>query len=219
MERLQLEVPQSWEDIKLKDYLDLQSELKNYADDEEAMTAMLLNKLCGLDVQLLPHISINDYEGLKGELASFMNDVDLPLQRFIQIDGVEYGFEPNLSKMAYGAFLDITQWDTLTIDKNWAKVMNILYRPVLKKDKHHYAIEPYVSKDNTDKFLELGMDIHFGALFFFVRLWTDLLKGILNSTMGMEGLPPQLKPILERSGKVIHQSMNSLMGISYSLTK
>ncbi len=219
MEKLRLEIPQGWEDIKLKDYLELQAELKNYSDDEEAMTAMLFNKLCGLDVQLLPHISIKDYESLKSELAGFMNNVEMPLQRFIQIEGVEYGFEPNLSKMAYGAFLDITQWDTLTIDKNWAKVMSVLYRPVLKKDKVHYSIQPYEGTDNTDKFLELGMHIHFGALFFFVRLLTDLLNGILNSLMGMEDLPPQLKPILEKSGKVMHQSMNSLMGTSYYLTK
>lgn len=219
MERIQLEIPQSWEDIKLKDYLDLQTELKNYADDEEAQTAVLLSKLCGLEPILTQKLSVNDYNILKGELGSFMNNVELPLQKFITIEGKEYGFEPNLSKMSYGAFLDITKYDTLTIDKNWSHIMSVLYRPVTKKDKIHYSIEPYDGEDRSTLFLNVGMDVHFGALFFFVNLLMELLNATLNSTKIMEEVPAQLKPILQRSGQVILQSMNSLVGTSYNLTK
>jgi hypothetical protein len=219
MEKLQLEVPTSWEDITLKDYLELQAELKNYSDNEEAMNAVLLSKLCGLDASLTQRLSVNDYISVTNELTSFMNNVELPLKQFITIDGKEYGFEPNLSKMSYGAFLDITKYDTLTIDKNWAHIMSILYRPVIKKDKNHYSIEPYDGENRSDMFLQITMDIHFGALFFFVNLWMDLLKGILNSTIMTTDLPPQLKQTLLKSGQAIHQSMSSLMEISYNLKK
>lgn len=209
MQQLQLEIPQSWSDIPLKKYLELQNDIKNYDGDDDAQTAALFHHLCGLDAKLVNGLSVRDYEVLKGELNSFMSTIELPLQRFITIDGVQYGFEPNLSNMSYGAFLDIQKWDTLTIDKNWASIMSILYRPILNKEKHFYSIEPYKGVDNKAKFLEVGMDVHFGALFFFVHLWMDLLSAILNSTKMMEEVPAEYKPILARSGKVIQQYTNS----------
>ena len=42
-----------------------------------------------------------------------LQKTDYPLQRNITIEGVEYGFEPNLSKMPYGAYLDISNFDTI----------------------------------------------------------------------------------------------------------
>jgi hypothetical protein len=49
------------------------------------------------------------------------------------------------------------------------------------------------------------MDIHFGALFFLRNLLTDLLNDTLNSLMGMEELPPNIKSILEKSGVLTQQ--------------
>ena len=57
-------------------------------------------------------------------------------------------------------------------------------------------------------FSEIGMDIHFGALFFLLNLQMDLLKSILNSSME-KVTNPNMKQILERSGQLILQSFNS----------
>jgi hypothetical protein len=54
------------------------------------------------------------------------------------------------------------------------------------------------------------MDVHFGALFFFVLLLRDLPNYILKSMMDTEILPPNIKSILERSGEIIAASYNSL---------
>jgi hypothetical protein len=172
------------------------------------VTAVMFMHLCGLEPTYLKNISIDDYALIKTELESFISNTDLPLQRIITIDGKEYGFEPNLSKMTYGAYADITAYKELTIDENWAKIMDILYRPVVRKKGEMYSIEPYKGEINPDKWLSVGMDIHFGALFFFVNLLMDLLRGILNSTMVME-LPHNIKSILERSGQLIPHSLNS----------
>ena len=148
---------------------------------------------------------------LKAELLSFMNNTDLPLQRFVTIGGIEYGFEPNLSEMAYGAYSDITAFKNLTIDDNWSKIMSILYRPVTNKRKSGlYSIKTYDGKMEWEKFLDVPMDVHFGALFFFVHLSMDLLNSTLNSMSQME-LPANLKQILEKSGTLIPQSYLSPM--------
>jgi hypothetical protein len=59
-----------------------------------------------------------------------------------------------------------------------------------------------------EMFLNVGMDIHFGALFFFVNLLMDLLNSILNSTMAKD-IHPNIKQILERSGQLIPHSLTS----------
>jgi len=203
-----LSIPQSYGDISLKKWLDFQTQLKNYEDDEDAITALMFFHLCGLEPAYLKGLSIDDYADIKSQLELFLTNTDLPLQRIIKIDSIEYGFEPNLSQMTYGAYADITSFKELTIDENWPKIMSILYRPVVHKKGEMYSIESYKGTMDADKFLEVGMDVHFGALFFFVNLSTDLLKGILNSTMEMD-IPPNYKPILERSGQLIQRLLNS----------
>ena len=208
IKEIELKVPTSYGDISLERWLALQTDLKNYSDDDNAVTAVMFMHLCGLEPTYLKNISVDDYALIKTELESFISNTDLPLQRIITIDGKEYGFEPNLSQMSYGAYADITSYKELTIDDNWAKIMDILYRPIVRKKGEMYSIEPYKGEINPDKWLSVGMDIHFGCLFFFVNLLMDLLRGILNSTMVME-LPHNIKSILERSGQLIPHSLNS----------
>jgi hypothetical protein len=205
VKEIELKVPTSYADISLAKWIELQNELENYKDDPAAVTALMLYHLCGLDPKYINGIAVDDYTLVKTQLESFLANVDLPLQRIIKVDGVEYGFEPNLSQMAYGAYADITQYKTLTIDKNWGKIMSILYRPVTHKKGEMYSIKTYDGELREEMFLKVGMDVHLGALFFFVNLLMDLLTSILNSTM-VKDIHPNIKQILERSGQLIQHS-------------
>jgi hypothetical protein len=205
--QLTLDIPTSWKDISLKQYLALQADLEAYSDDAEAQTALTLHHLCGLDVEYIRRLSAESYATIKSKLNQFTSPEGIELTQFITIDGVEYGFEPNLSKMSYGAYADITQYDTIQIDKNWGKIMSILYRPVEKKQYGKYLIKPYDGEIDETKWLDVNMEVHWGSLFFFVHLQMDLLKGILNSLKETE-LPPNIKPILARSGELMQQSLS-----------
>ena len=206
--------PDSWKDISLKQYLSLQLDLENYKDDIDAQDAFVLNKLCNLTAEEIQALPIDTYGKIKDKLHGFMNKVDLPLERFVKIGDIEYGFEPNLSKMTYGAYADITKYETLTIDKNWAKIMSILYRPIETKKKNEtYTIKPYDGIIDEAKWLEVSMDVHFGCLFFFVNLLMDLLNFTLNSTIATADIPVKLKQTLARSGKVMQQLLNSQTAI------
>ncbi len=204
---IEISIPQGYDDITLKKYLKLQTELKNYEGEEDAQTTLLVTYLCDIDAAVLSGLGKNDYNTISSELGNWLGNTEFELQRFLTIDGVDYGFEPNLSNIAYGAYADLTQYGTLTIDENWAKIMSILYRPITKRVRDTYEIQKYNGEINGDKFLDVTMDIHFGTLFFFVHLSTDLLKSILNSTKEEE-FPHNIKSILERSGELIQQSWN-----------
>ena len=205
--QLTLEIPTSWKDISLKQYLALQADLEAYSDDAEAQTALTLHHLCGLDVEYIRRLSAESYATIKSKLNQFTSPEGIELTQFVTIDGVEYGFEPNLSKMSYGAYADITQYDTIQVDKNWAKIMSILYRPIEKKQYGKYLIKPYDGEIDETKWLDVNMEVHWGSLFFFVHLQMDLLKGILSSLKETE-LPPNIKPILARSGELMQQSLS-----------
>jgi len=204
---LTIEVPTNWEDVSLKRYLALMNDLENYKDDEEAQTALMLLHLCNIQPEYLKGLSKGSYDLLRAKLSGFIQPDGIELQRIIRIGNREYGFEPNLSKIAYGAYADITRYEQITIDKNWAKIMSILYRPITKKNGDFYNIEPYTGEEPSEPFLDVSMEIHFGALFFFVNLSMELLKGIQKS-LKAEELPASIRSILERSGEVMQHSWN-----------
>lgn len=200
---IEIIVPKDWSAISLKRYLRLQRDIEVYGEEENGYVATLLHHLCGVEPTMIGKLPNDVLTNIKLDLAGFMGQTELPLQRLITIDGVEWGFEPNLSKMEYGAYLDITKYESITIDTNWAKMMNVLYRRVTNKKVGLYNIETYSAEDNTPMWENVSMDVHFGTLFFFVRLLTALPQDILNSLMTTPELPAKLKSDLEKNGNLI----------------
>jgi len=208
---LTLEIPTSWKDVTLKQYLLLQADLEAYRDDEEAQTALMLHHLCGLQPEYLKGLSADSYQLVKAKLHSFVSPEGSDLERFVTIDGVEYGFEPNLSKMAYGAYADITANDTISIDKNWAKIMSILYRPVVSKRGSTYTIQPYTGELDEKKWLGVPMNIHWGVFFFFLHLHLHLLNAIPNYLKELKELPASIKSTLRKNGELMQRLLSSPM--------
>ena len=201
-QQITIEVPTEWSAVKLSKYIELMRDLKSFEDDEDSQTAPLFNQLCGLQPNILPKLDAETFLRIKDNLYSFIGTNELPLQQKITIDGVQYGFYPNLSKIEYGAYVDISKYNEMSLDEKWAEVMSILYRPITKEVGSLYEVEGYSGKIDKEKWLDVTMDVHFGAWFFFINLSKDLLKGILNSTKEA-GFPPNIKSILERSGEII----------------
>ena len=148
MAHIELTVPTKWSAVTLEKYLALQRDVKVYGEEQEGYIACLMHHLCGLSPEYIHQIDTETFTSIKNDLIGFMGTTELPLQRVIDINGVKYGFEPNLSKMAYGAYLDITKYDTFTIDENWAKIMAILYRPITTKVGELYSIKAYTGMES-----------------------------------------------------------------------
>ena len=200
--QINIEVPNDWSAVTLRDYIRLADDLKSYEGDDEAITATLFHHLAKFNVAMLKDLDTETYTLIKDKLYSFLQNTNYPIQREIEIDGVKYGFEPNLSQMSYGAYVDISKYEKLQIDKQWAEVMSILYRPIIKRYGKLYDTIPYEGLIDSELFLDVTMDIHFGCLFFFVNLSKDLWNSTLSSLMqtSPELVPHRLKSILERSG-------------------
>jgi hypothetical protein len=208
-QEIKIEVPTKWSAVTLRQYLALRKDLDTYAGEEEAITACLFHHLCKFPLQYIQQLNIDTYIAIKQDLINFFNTIDMPLQKFITIDGVEYGFEPDLSRMAYGAYVDISKYETFEINEKWAEIMSILYRPLLKTTGKLYDIKAYDGNIDGDKFMDVSMDIHFGTLFFLKTLLKDLLKDTQKSLTGLTGLPQNIKSVLEKNGNLTQALSNS----------
>ena len=205
--QIQVEMPGSWEDITLSKFLAMTKDMDAYADDVDAQLAFVIHHLTGLDLSRLKNLSIESFNILKQNIDELFSRQENDLVRFVTIDGIEYGFEPNLSKMSYGAYVDITKFNDIQINDNWSKIMNILYRPVEKKQGENYSIKEYDGNNEHEKWLGVGMNVHFGALFFLLNLCKDLLISTLNYTKVMVK-EESYKQILEKSGELTKQLLN-----------
>jgi hypothetical protein len=208
-QEIKIEVPTKWSAVTLNKYLALRKDLETYNGEEEAITACLFHHLCNFPLEYIQQLNIDTYIAIRQDLINFFNNVDLPLQKFITIDGVEYGFEPDLSRMAYGAYVDISKYETFEINEKWAEIMSILYRPLIKTTGKLYDIKAYDGTIDGEKFMNVSMDIHFGTLFFLKTLLKDLLKDTQKSLTGLTGLPQTIKSVLERNGNLIQALSNS----------
>lgn len=204
-----LTIPNDYSAISLKKYLRLQEDLKNYEDDSDAQTAFLLFHLCGLTPEVTSKLDITTLGNIKQDLNKLLNKQDYDLQRIVKIGDKEYGFEPNLGDMAYGAYLDLSKYETISIDRNWPTIMSILYRPVTQKRGALYEIESYqgVTDEMEEKWLDVSMDVHFSTFFFFNRIYQDLLNDILRYSKEevlKEVTPhPHIQQIFQESGEAI----------------
>jgi hypothetical protein len=211
---IEIVVPKDYSAVSLKKYLKIQDDLETYKDDKEAQDAFLLYNIIGLTPEVIIKLDSDTITSIKKDLYAFLGKTDFELQKFVTIDGVKYGFEPNLSKMAYGAYLDLSSYQNIALDKNWASIMNILYRPVTKTKGALYSIEPYNSdkQDNRDKWLDVNMDIHFGCFFFFNRilkeLTKDTLKSLREAALEDQAVNPHTKRILQESGALINRLLS-----------
>lgn len=226
IKKISIEVPTSWEGITLTQFLNLKKDLELLIDiedevkREEEYFKLLLIHICNIDTKFIKHIDSETLIHIKAQLFSFMNETECEIQPIIKINGKEYGFIPNLSKMSYAEYLDLTQYDEITIDENWNKIMSILYRPIVKKKKHFYTIKEYTSEEDYEIFNNVNMEIHYGAMFFFINLSKTLANYILKYLVPqyLEQIKKD-KTIMRKNGKDILHSINSLTEKLQILTK
>ena len=211
--KVKVRIPTNWNDITLETYLKYRKTLDLYKDDDEDGEIDMVNKsiiialdiLCGVAPTFASQMPVEMLSHVMDSLNKFMTDTTFDLQRIITIDGVEYGFEPNLSNIAYGAYLDISKYDKITIDNNWTKIMAILYRPIVSKSGKLYQIKEYTGMEVDTIFLKTTMDINFGCIGFFLHLSRDLAHYTLKSLNLQEETNHLLQSIMERNGKDIPQ--------------
>ena len=130
----------SWADVNLKTWIKL-IEFQSDSKTKEAEDTIAL--LSDIPKQLIKQLSLRDVAIIMSEISELQAVQDSSLKRIIEIDGVEYGFHPNLDDITLGEYADIEHFIKTGIQENMPDIMAVLYRPIVEKENDVYTIEAY----------------------------------------------------------------------------
>ena len=206
--RVKVTIPNQLSEIKLHQYQKYLKIQENNNDDT-FLASKMIEVFCGIDLKDAFKMKATDVYRITNILADMFEQKPKLVQRFT-MDGVEYGFIPNLDDMSLGEYIDL---DThLSSWENMHLAMAVLYRPVTNTLKHKYLIADYEAKEQ-EKMKNMPMDAVLGSMLFFYRLGIDLSR-VMTNYLEQEGdTIIHLRDSLQQSGVGIHRFTHSLKGI------
>ena len=162
----------SWSEVKLEDWV------KVIAAEEKIPSEAALENIKALsDIPetLIKELSIENVAIILSHLSNVKDDADNSLQKIIKIDGVEYGFHPELSDLTLGEYADLETFLKNGINNHLPEVMAVLYRPIVEKKNDVYTIEAYDGKISirAEIMKKMNAEQVQGAMVFF---WTFVKK-------------------------------------------
>ena len=175
----QFKLINSWADVTLETWLKLVDFATGTKTEEATETIAALSDI---PKKLIKELALSDVAVIMSKIADLQAKQDTTLKRIIEINDVEYGFHPDLSKITLGEYADVEQFIKNGIESNLPELMAVLYRPVKLKKNDIYIIDAY-DGDITLRTEEMKMmtaEQVQSALFFFYHLG-KVLSGILPS--------------------------------------
>ena len=165
-------VVDSWSEVKLEDWV------KVIAAEEKIPSEAALENIKALsDIpeKLIKELSIENVAIILSHLSNVKDDADNSLKKIIKIDGVEYGFHPELSDLTLGEYADLETFLKNGINNHLPEVMAVLYRPITEKKNDVYTIEAYDGKISirAEIMKKMNAEQVQGAMVFF---WTFVKK-------------------------------------------
>lgn len=177
--KVELIVPNSLNEVTLGQYQEY-IKLKDLSETE--LSLKMIEVFCNLKSEQVRYLKATDVRTVV-TIISEMFDSKPSLVNTFKIDGIEYGFIPNLDEMSFGEYIDldtfIGDWD------NIEKAMGVLYRPVEMRKGNRYHIKEYEAGE-TEHLKAMPLDAVLGSILFFYRLGNDLCKIMMNSLEGKE---------------------------------
>ena len=203
--RVKINVPNSLSEIKLSQYQEF-LKIQKTNKDENYLSGKMIEIFCGIPQKDSYEMKAKDVYRITNILADMFEQKPQLKTRFV-LNGIEYGFIPNLDDMTLGEYVDldtyISKWEEIE------KAMAVLYRPITLKYKKKYKIKDY-DAETPENFKDLTMDIVFGSMLFFYRLGIDLSKVMMSYLEKQEKMHSQQAHSSVLNGDGISQFSHSL---------
>ena len=211
--KVDLVVPNSLADITLGQYQKF-VKISESNTDEKFISIKMLEIFCKLKLETIMTMKATSIKTVTATLTEMFN-AKQDLKHIIRMDGIQYGFIPNLEDMTFGEYVDLDS--NISDFQEMHKAMAVLYRPIEKKFKGQYTIKPYEAKE-ADFMKAMPMDIVFGSMIFFYHLGSDLSKVMMDYLQQEENkeLHTQLLELSTRNSVGISQFLSSLKEILHN---
>ena len=198
----QFKLISSWEDVTMEKWLKLIDFTKGTKAKEAEETIAALSTI---PKKLIKELSLQDVAIIMSRIADLQQEQNSSLKRIIEIDGIEYGFHPDLSEITLGEFADIETFIKNDVEKNLPELMAVLYRPIKEKKNDIYIIDAYDGNISirAEEMKKMSMEQVHSALVFFYHLGK-----ILSMT-----LPSYLMEMLTEMKKQSQQKISQASGL------
>ena len=163
----------SWSDVNLSTWLKL-IDFETGTKTEEATETIAA--LSDIPRQLVKELALSDVANIMSKIGELQAKQDTKLKRIIEVNGVEYGFHPDLDAITLGEYADVEQFIKNGIDTNLPELMAILYRPIKEKKNDIYIIDAYDGDITmrTEEMKMMSAEQVQSALFFFYNFVKEL---------------------------------------------
>lgn len=184
--KMKLTIPNQ-EDITVEQYQLIE---KCYIDngDNDFSDKFLIKTIFGLSFEQIDSVKQSKLTELITSLRTVINE-DTKLCTTFILDGVNYGFIPNLDEITVGEYADLEKY--LGSSEDYNKALAVLFRPVVKSFGKKYTISEYKGTGETAEIMKRApFKVLKGALVFFCDLERELLGAmtafITKKTKAME---------------------------------
>lgn len=209
---MNITIPTDLSEISLLKWEQVMQDIK-LIDNEILLKIKLVSLICDVDLDTVANMKMNDINEVYDVVFTMMNK-EPELVKTFEIDGVKFGFNPDLDNLKSNEFLDLSVYYGVDI----FRTMAVLYRPITKEYKGVYAIEKYKGSDTYFELMKRApASAYLGAAVFFWKLGIELLK--LTPQFLAENLTKQEEEVLLRNGVGISQLTQLLEGIDLSLKR
>ena len=174
---MKVSVPTHINDITLLQFQKY-SKINTEDQDEEFLIHKTIEIFCNVDIRVVSQFPIKDAKEIVEDIHTVLDQTVKFTDRFT-LEGVEYGFIPDLSAMSLGEYIDLE--DGLKDTKEFHKAAAVMFRPVIKSFKELYTIDGYdASLERQALMLEAPIGIISSAVVFFYSIVNELLEGSQN---------------------------------------
>lgn len=193
--KIDITVPDKLSEITLGQYQKF-LKIQNENTDERFLSSKMIEIFCELKLTDVMKLKLADVNGICAILSDMFNEKPA-LKKTFFMDGVEYGFIPNLEDISFGEYIDLdnylTDWELMD------RAMGVLYRPIKNRYGERYSIEEYTAKE-TGYMKAMPLDAALSAVLFFYHLGIDLSMAMTRYLEVESKEISQQKQTLQESG-------------------
>ena len=211
--KIEITIPNNLNEITLGQYQKFLSIAENNKEGE-FLNAKMIEIFCGISLADTYNLKMSSVTAILDILNDMLEQKPQHIVQF-KMDGVKYGFIPDLDELTLGEYIDldnnISKWEQIHI------AMNVLYRPIKDSKGLNYNTKDYDTSD-SDKMKNMPLGAAMGSLFFFYNLGLELSRHtILSSKKQLQTETFQEGQTSQPNGDGINQYMLSLNQILQDL--
>ena len=170
---MKIQVPTHINDITLEQYQRF-ALINTEEQDKEFFMFKTIEIFCGVDIALVSKMRLKDAESISNEVLEVLQQ-NVPFTNKFELEGVKYGFIPDLQAISLGEFIDLEEG--LSKDKDFHKAASVMFRPIVKEFGELYTIDGYEANTEMHHVMKQApVGIISAAIVFFYSIAKELLK-------------------------------------------